>query len=188
MTLLQLVVNGLALGAAYALVALGFVFIVNATVGGQFCARRPCHGRRLCSRRPWRGRWRDTGHRVAAAGGGDHVRGRRRGLVCSVFSARQPAAFHRVHQHVAVRHHPAKPVSGAVRAAGARRAAADQERHASPRQHRDQHSGARHACGGGGTDCAPVLHLLRAPRSAAGFAPPRKIGRWRRRSASALRP
>ena len=36
MTLLQLVVNGLALGAAYALVALGFVFIVNATSAVNF--------------------------------------------------------------------------------------------------------------------------------------------------------
>ena len=36
MTLLQLIVNGLALGAAYALVALGFVFIVNATSAVNF--------------------------------------------------------------------------------------------------------------------------------------------------------
>ncbi len=36
MTFLQLVVNGLALGAAYALVALGFVFIVNATSAVNF--------------------------------------------------------------------------------------------------------------------------------------------------------
>jgi branched-chain amino acid transport system permease protein len=36
MILLQLVVNGLALGAAYALVALGFVFIVNATSAVNF--------------------------------------------------------------------------------------------------------------------------------------------------------
>jgi branched-chain amino acid transport system permease protein len=36
MSLLQLVVNGLALGAAYALVALGFVFIVNATGAVNF--------------------------------------------------------------------------------------------------------------------------------------------------------
>jgi branched-chain amino acid transport system permease protein len=35
-TLLQLVINGLALGAAYALVALGFVFIVNATGAVNF--------------------------------------------------------------------------------------------------------------------------------------------------------
>jgi branched-chain amino acid transport system permease protein len=36
MTLLQLVINGVALGAAYALVALGFVFIVNATRAVNF--------------------------------------------------------------------------------------------------------------------------------------------------------
>lgn len=36
MPLLQLVINGLALGAAYALVALGFVFIVNATGAVNF--------------------------------------------------------------------------------------------------------------------------------------------------------
>jgi len=36
MSLLQLVINGLALGAAYALVALGFVFIVNATGAVNF--------------------------------------------------------------------------------------------------------------------------------------------------------
>jgi len=36
MTFLQLVINGVALGAAYALVALGFVFIVNATSAVNF--------------------------------------------------------------------------------------------------------------------------------------------------------
>jgi branched-chain amino acid transport system permease protein len=36
MSLLQLVINGLALGAAYALVAVGFVFIVNATGAVNF--------------------------------------------------------------------------------------------------------------------------------------------------------
>jgi branched-chain amino acid transport system permease protein len=36
MTLLQLAINGVALGAAYALVALGFVFIVNATGAVNF--------------------------------------------------------------------------------------------------------------------------------------------------------
>lgn len=36
MTFLQLVINGVALGAAYALVALGFVFIVNATGAVNF--------------------------------------------------------------------------------------------------------------------------------------------------------
>jgi len=36
MSLLQLVINGVALGAAYALVALGFVFIVNATGAVNF--------------------------------------------------------------------------------------------------------------------------------------------------------
>ena len=36
MSLLQLVVNGVALGAAYALIALGFVFIVNATGAVNF--------------------------------------------------------------------------------------------------------------------------------------------------------
>jgi branched-chain amino acid transport system permease protein len=36
MSLLQLIVNGIALGAAYALVALGFVFIVNATGAVNF--------------------------------------------------------------------------------------------------------------------------------------------------------
>src|SRR5215831_13161005 len=36
MTLLQLAINGVALGAAYALIALGFVFIVNATGAVNF--------------------------------------------------------------------------------------------------------------------------------------------------------
>src|SRR2546423_14742222 len=36
MTLIQLLLNGVALGAAYALVALGFVFIVNATGAVNF--------------------------------------------------------------------------------------------------------------------------------------------------------
>src|SRR4029078_8224003 len=36
MTLLQLAINGVALGAAYALSALGFVFIVNATGAVNF--------------------------------------------------------------------------------------------------------------------------------------------------------
>jgi branched-chain amino acid transport system permease protein len=36
MTFLQLTINGVALGAAYALVALGFVFIVNATGAVNF--------------------------------------------------------------------------------------------------------------------------------------------------------
>src|SRR5581483_6651325 len=36
MSIVQLLLNGLALGAAYALVALGFVFIVNATGAVNF--------------------------------------------------------------------------------------------------------------------------------------------------------
>src|ERR1700693_5777067 len=36
MTLLQLVLNGMALGAAYALVALGFVLVLNATGAVNF--------------------------------------------------------------------------------------------------------------------------------------------------------
>jgi len=41
MSILQLVANGLVLGAVYALVTLGFVLVVNADRRGQFCAWRP---------------------------------------------------------------------------------------------------------------------------------------------------
>ena len=77
MTFLQLAINGVALGAAYALVALGFVFIVNATERGQFRPWRSGHGRRLCRRRPWRD-GAGSHHRAAAAGRGYHVCDRRR--------------------------------------------------------------------------------------------------------------
>ena len=187
MTLLQLVINGVALGAAYALVALGFVFIVNATGAVNFA-----QGDLVMA-----GGYAAVGlgtiagcpdHCAAAARRGDHVRGRDRGGAGRLFSAHQSAAVDRVHQHASVRHRAAEPVPRAIRATGARGCAAHQKRYRAPGRNRHQHPGTRHPWRRRGFDCGFSISSSRAPKSAGGCGQRRKTGRWRKPSAFASPP
>ena len=51
MSFVQLVINGIALGSAYALVALGFVLVVNAVNAVNFDQGGSGHGRGIRERR-----------------------------------------------------------------------------------------------------------------------------------------
>ena len=162
MTLLQLAFNGVALGAAYALVALGFVFIVNATGAVNFA----------------------MGDLVMAGGYAAVGLGSMAALPVIVLLPLVAAimfvlgiAFALVAYFPLINRPPStvfistllcgivlqNRLHRTVRAAGARRAAAHQKRHRGDRRDRGQHAGTGHACGSGGPDRAAILSLRADP-------------------------
>ncbi len=142
MLALQLLINGLTLGAAYALVALGFVLVLNATGAVNFAQGDMVMAGGYIAV-ALAGIAAGAGDRAAAVRAGRHGRARAPLLGIGLFPAEDAAARRRLHQHDRGRHHSAERREPRLRRCAARGAAADRRRFGHARRARRHDSVAR---------------------------------------------